>query len=172
MVGSRSVITILKIFEFPFSDSLSGSNFTIDGLYINRPETNSIGLFGFTNGASLENIGLTNVSIIGGTKVGALSGYNLGSIIISGCHSSGNIGAEMIEGNAGRLIGYNMNSDISDSFSNANVDSHQNVGWLTGTNRNDSVISNSYNTGSSVYFFRAMELGRWIGWRKLVSQDQ
>ncbi|MBW6516775.1 MAG: T9SS type A sorting domain-containing protein [Candidatus Cloacimonetes bacterium] len=133
--------------EFPFSGSYSGSNFTIDGLFINRRVTSSIGLFGFTSGASLENIGLTNVSIIGGTNVGALSGYNLGSITINGCHSSGSIEAEMMQGNAGGLIGYNLNSDISDSFSNANVDGILNLGGLIGTSIG-SAMENCYSTGN------------------------
>jgi hypothetical protein len=133
--------------EFPFSGSFNGSNYTIDGLCINRPETNSIGLFGFTSGASLVNTGLTNVSISGGSMVGALSGYNLDSVSVNGCHSSGSIAAELIAGNAGGLIGHNMNSDINDCFSNADVTGFQNVGGLIGT-AIGSALEDSFTTGN------------------------
>ena len=61
-----------------FTGSYDGLDHTIDALYINRPTTNYIGLFGYTSyGATIENIGMTNVDIIGGDYyVGGLVGFN------------------------------------------------------------------------------------------------
>ena len=59
----------------PFYGKYDGSNFTINGLYINRSDTNSVGLFAeLYSGAVVENLKLTNVDITGHTFVGAVSG--------------------------------------------------------------------------------------------------
>ena len=44
-----------------FTGSYDGQDHTIDGLTINRGSTYYIGLFGYTYGATIENLGLTNV---------------------------------------------------------------------------------------------------------------
>src|SRR6056297_865263 len=47
-----------------FKGSYDGQNHTIDNLYINRPETNNIGLFGYQNGTSvIRNLGIQNANI-------------------------------------------------------------------------------------------------------------
>lgn len=47
-----------------FAGNYDGQNYTIDNLYIDRPSTDAgIGLFGNINGASLSNLGVTNVDI-------------------------------------------------------------------------------------------------------------
>ncbi len=79
-----------------FTGSFNGQNFVINGLHINRPDADYIGLFGYTKNAVLQNIRLTNVEIHGNTLVGGLVGAsgsmvgeNSGSIV--NCHVSGNI---------------------------------------------------------------------------------
>ncbi len=82
--------------DTPFTGSFNGQNYTINGLYINRPDNDFVGLFGYTKNAVLQNIRLTNVEIHGNTLVGGLVGAsgsmvgeNSGSIV--NCHVSGNI---------------------------------------------------------------------------------
>ncbi|MDA9951323.1 hypothetical protein N9D31_01990, partial [Oligoflexaceae bacterium] len=61
--------------EEPFSGTLQGNGFTIDGLFINRTREN-VGLFGITTkGAAIENFGLTNADIIGSNRTGGVVGY-------------------------------------------------------------------------------------------------
>ncbi|MCK4664088.1 MAG: hypothetical protein KAT68_14565, partial [Bacteroidales bacterium] len=59
-----------------FTGGYNGAGHTIGSLYIERPETNYIGLFGYTNGSKIDSLGLTNVNIIGNNYIGGLVGYN------------------------------------------------------------------------------------------------
>jgi len=64
-----------------FTGSYNGQNYTIDGLYINRPGYNVQALFGYTNGSTIKNLGTTNVDIKGRDFVGGLAGLIDGSYI-------------------------------------------------------------------------------------------
>ena len=46
-----------------FTGSYDGDGYTINGLRIARSSTNYIGLFGYTNGATIQDLGVTNVNI-------------------------------------------------------------------------------------------------------------
>jgi len=48
-----------------FTGSYDGDGYTINGLTIDRESTNYIGLFGYTNGATIQDLGVTNVNIKG-----------------------------------------------------------------------------------------------------------
>ena len=56
----------------PFRGSLDGQNHVIDGLFINRPTTDNVGLFGYTTDATIANVGLTNATVTGANNVGGL----------------------------------------------------------------------------------------------------
>ena len=73
-----------------FTGSYDGDGYTINGLTIDRESTNYIGLFGYTNGATIQDLGVTNVNIKGKHYVGALVGSNEGSTI-SNCYSTGSV---------------------------------------------------------------------------------
>ncbi|CAL7962348.1 exported hypothetical protein [Gammaproteobacteria bacterium] len=65
--------------EMPFSGNFDGNGHTIDGLYINRPDENEIGLFGRSQGReilhnTIENLIIKNFEIIGNHYVGSLIG--------------------------------------------------------------------------------------------------
>ena len=130
-----------------FTGSYDGLNHTIEGLFIYRPASGSIGLFGFTNTCfGLLNIGLTNVEITGNNEVGSLVGrfyYRPDPPIhIDNCYSSGIVnGNDKVAG----LIGYN-GGHIANSFSHCEVNANNYVGGLVGFNHLN--ITNSYATGN------------------------
>ncbi|PRM96514.1 hypothetical protein CJ667_07750, partial [Aliarcobacter cryaerophilus] len=126
-----------------FNGTFDGLGFTISDLYINRHDTNYVGLFGYTNSnAAIKNIGLKNLNIIGSSQVGALVGKNHGTI--SNSYSTGNVrGFQRIGG----LVGYNDYGTISNSYSTGNVSGTMYTGGLVGTNFYGT-ISNSYSTGN------------------------
>jgi hypothetical protein len=106
-----------------FTGSYDGQNHTISGLYINRPSgTTYIGLFGYTNGATIKNVGLINVNIVTSYwYVGALVGWNT-STTVSDCYSMGSVSSS---GPAGGLICYNRTSStLSNCHSTASVSGH------------------------------------------------
>ena len=129
-----------------FTGSFDGQNHTISSLYINRPAEDRIGLFGYTNGASTQDVGLININVTGNNRVGGLAGYNEFSSITNSYVT----GSVMGNGDSiGGLVGYNTNdSSITNSFATGSVVGNgQYTGGLVGENENSSII-NSYAAGS------------------------
>ncbi len=58
----------------PFSGTLDGQFFTINGLTIHRTGESHLGLFAFTTGATIQRVKLTNLSIQGIGHLGGLVG--------------------------------------------------------------------------------------------------
>ncbi len=58
-----------------FKGTFDGNNYSIKGLYINRPNQHSVGLFGCADGGSIKNVTLINPHIIGGGYTGGLIGF-------------------------------------------------------------------------------------------------
>ncbi len=79
-----------------FTGSYDGDGYTIDSLFINR-STQYIGMFGHigvdaNSATTIQNLGLTNVSITGTDNVGALVGYKrVGMLTVSNCYSTGSV---------------------------------------------------------------------------------
>ena len=97
--------------EDRFTGSFDGQGYTISDLYIDRPNTYYVGLFGYTDTDSVvENIGVV-VNITGdGFFVGGLVGRNAGGV--SDSYATGNITGEgdYVAGLVGRNDG-----DVVDS---------------------------------------------------------
>jgi filamentous hemagglutinin family protein len=126
-----------------FTGTFDGLGHTITDLYINRPATAAVGLFGSTgNSAAIRNVGLVNGNITGQTSVGGLVGYNTGSV--SNSYSTGAVtGTSAFD--AGGLVGYNGGT-ISNSYSTVAVTGVYYVGGLVGYN--EGTITNSYSTAT------------------------
>ncbi|MGB7402751.1 MAG: GLUG motif-containing protein, partial [Arcobacter sp.] len=128
-----------------FQGNFDGQGHVIDGLYINRDSESRIGLFGYANGVNISNIGLTNVDIKGGTRVGGLVGY-ANSFTVNNAYTTGSVIG--INSRNGGLIGYAENGTINNSYANTNVDGDYFIGGLVGDIVNGVVITNSYATGN------------------------
>lgn len=135
-----------------FEGSFNGNNYTISNLYINLPENDNIGLFGYikyteSKMIEIKNLILTDVNIIGSNNVGSIVGNFMWFSILSTVHSSGTI-----SGNSaiGGLIGINnragFNSDggdINSSSFNGNIYCGSDCGGLVGLGYGN--IENSYS---------------------------
>ena len=129
-----------------FFGSYDGQNYTIDGLYINRPSTNFIGLFGRPQSATIQNLGVTNVNISGNIYVGGLMGFCIESSSVSNCYSTGTVSGF---NNVGGLVGLLNESDLSNSYSTVSVSgTDRYIGGLVGFCFEISSICNCYSTGS------------------------
>ncbi|MEM2874726.1 MAG: GLUG motif-containing protein, partial [Candidatus Hadarchaeales archaeon] len=128
----------------PFTGSLDGRGHKISNLYINRPDKNYVGLFGFIAKTSVENavlnLGLDNENITGSGFVGGLAGVNDNGII-DNCYATGpHLGGD--EEYAGGLVGYNSGL-ITNCYSTfESVIGNYDVGGLVG--RNEENIENCY----------------------------
>ena len=115
----------------PFSGTFDGAGREISDLYINRPETNTIGLFSrLAEDGIAKGVVLVDAWVKGKNSVGALVGFNDGTVMnsvvrsaqVSGGRAGANIGG-LAGGNGGLLI---------DSGASAEVDGGRYVGGLVG----------------------------------------
>ncbi|MDG6220218.1 MAG: GLUG motif-containing protein, partial [Candidatus Thermoplasmatota archaeon] len=142
-----------------FTGSLDGRNYTITGLYISRPGTNYVGLFGsIGTAASLTYFGLKNAEITGNHYVGGIAGESDNGMI-SSIYTTGSI-----TGNSrvGGVVGWNNNqANVNSCYSAGNATGTQAVGGLVGFNGWNSGISKSYATGN---VRGNMEVGGLVGY--------
>ncbi len=115
----------------PFSGTFDGAGRQISALHINRPETDTIGLFSkLAEDGVVKGVVLVDAWVKGGNSVGALVGFNYGTVMnsvvrsaqISGGRAGANIGG-LAGGNGGLLV---------DSGASAEVDGGRYVGGLVG----------------------------------------
>ena len=131
----------------PFSGAYNGAGFVIDGLFINRPEDNRQGLFGYVRGAVLRNIALDNVSINGNSYVGAIAGW-VDEVLLEGIFASGTInGTSFIGGLLGVMsVDSKLYFGHNECVVNANGDY---AGGITG-NLSMAYIYDSYSDAGAV----------------------
>ncbi len=138
-----------------FTATFEGNGFVIRNLYINRPNSYDIGLFGVTSGA-LNQVALESVVVLGPGYVGGLTGIQYGGSIT---HSY--VTGVVVEGRSanfkasttsiGGLVGYQYGGGrISHSYTTSRVISDTygyQVGGLVGSVES-STINYSYATGT------------------------
>ncbi|MGK0215454.1 MAG: hypothetical protein ACI9NA_000560 [Gammaproteobacteria bacterium] len=139
-IGSSSV---------PFTSIFDGNGHQIRNLYIDRSNTDYIGLFGAISGesAQLRNIGLTGelMQVLGDDYVGGLSGYAKNAAMIEQSYVTGAVTGDWY---VGGLVGYLNASVINNSYVTGAVTGDYYVGGLTGGSYNASAINNSFASGA------------------------
>ena len=130
-----------------FTGSYDGQGHVIDSLFINRPDTLYIGLFGYVTNTDvkIQQLGITNANITGKTYTGTLVG-NLWEGTVSNCYSTGSINAK--GDRAGGLIGQNINGYVENCYSKSDITGLNFTGGLIGLIWDNGVLTNSYSTGS------------------------
>ena len=132
-----------------FTGALDGAGHTVNNLYINRPATDDVGLFGNTSGAELENIGITNAYINGNNRTGALAGQIEGGTEVRHSYAEGSVNG----GDAtGGLVGLQVDGNIESSYAAGDVNilrsgSQHDAGGLVGQQDRGAIIS-SYATAN------------------------
>jgi uncharacterized repeat protein (TIGR01451 family) len=102
-----------------FNGSLSGNNFTISNLFINRSTDYYIGLFGYAApGTKFKELEIEGSYVSGKGDVGLLVGCNNAGTI-DNCHSTGT--AKGTEGDIGGLIGWNIGGTVTNCTSHTNI---------------------------------------------------
>ncbi|WP_426077894.1 YDG domain-containing protein [Janthinobacterium sp. PSPC3-1] len=127
----------------PFTGTFDGTGHVISGLVINRPGTNSAGLFGATSSTAIvRNVGLEGGSITGMDATGALVGSNLGRV--SGSYSTASVtGGTQVGG----LVGSNLTGGtVTNSYASGAVTGTGTLGGLVGTN--NGTLTNNYASGT------------------------
>ncbi|MFP4452602.1 MAG: filamentous hemagglutinin N-terminal domain-containing protein, partial [Desulfobacterales bacterium] len=124
-----------------FTGTFDGLGHTISDLIIERPGSDYQGLFGYTEGATIRNVGLEGGSVTGDSYVGGLVGHNYYHSEVSNSYATGDVtGTEYIGG----LVGFNeIGSTVSNSYATGDVTGTEDVGGLVGSNYTASTVSNS-----------------------------
>jgi hypothetical protein len=133
-----------------FAGQFNGNHHKITNLYINRPLTYDVGLFGYCElcGSSIHDVGLDGAVVYGKTGVGALVGENRGCNISNSYVINSNV--TCFTQSCGVFVGFNSyntlcKGQIYDSYSSGIVTgSLLQTGGFVGYNKG--LISNSYST--------------------------
>lgn len=137
-----------------FSGTYDGQGHSVNGVTITAAAVNGNGLFGYTNGAVISNLTVTNAAIDNWTNAsnrrnsnGALIG-EAANTTIENCHSSGSITGRA---SVGGLVGGADGTTISGSSSSATVAGNNwGAGGLVGGlgSSGTNVITSSFATGN------------------------
>ncbi len=127
-----------------YSGDFKGNGNPILGLFINRPATNAVGLFGAIHTTSrIDTMAVTNANVTAQNYVGILVGVIRGDVVAS--YTGGDVsGDDHLGGLAGAIIG--ASASVHSSYSGAQVSGTNNLGGLIGT-LTDGAITNSFTHG-------------------------
>ncbi|MCL2509956.1 MAG: DUF308 domain-containing protein, partial [Methanomassiliicoccaceae archaeon] len=125
-----------------FSGSFNGNGYTISNMFYNNTSNDNIGLFGFVSNGFIENLGVVNANVAGGSCVGGVVGYSNGGTV-ENCYVTGTV----VEGSSyvGGVAGYN-DGIVENCYSSIAVTGNNNVGGVVGLN--PGTVENCYNTGA------------------------
>ena len=127
-----------------FTGVYDGDSHTISSLFIDRPGKYYQGVFGYTSGATIKNLGATNIDITGKGLSGGLVGMSENSSEIIHSYTTGSVTGKDVE--VGGLVGSN-NAAVSYCYSSCTVNTtDDDAGGLVGNN--GGIISTSYATGN------------------------
>ncbi|PWJ44594.1 InlB B-repeat-containing protein [Sediminitomix flava] len=127
-----------------FTGSFNGFGYTISGLYINRPNEDYIGLFGYSTNARIENLTFTDFNYTGRDYVGGIAGY-ISNTDLSTLFAKGTInGDDNLGGLVGRSTSY---TSIENVHSNVSITGDSDLGGIVGSFY-DSRLSYSYAIGA------------------------
>jgi hypothetical protein len=126
----------------PFQGTFNGNNHTVAKMTINRPVSDDTGLFGFTSGATVMNISLNEVSILGDQNVGGLIGQ-APNTVVSGVSVTG---AVYGTNGVGGLIGSaDAQTTITESYAATAINAEDSeAGGLIGTGATSGSVTQSF----------------------------
>ncbi len=132
--------------DYPFKGTFDGNGMHINNLYIDHPNTEFQGFFGYTLNANLYNVGLVNITASGRNYTGGMVAY-AENTYMRDCYVNG--GTLFALSYCGGLVGYQQegtNSIISGCYNTCEVTGNNYVGGLIGFS-NYSTVRNSYVAG-------------------------
>jgi filamentous hemagglutinin family protein len=163
-----------------FNGNFDGQNHVIENLFINLPLGNSIGLFSvigdinLSNNANvIQNLGLVQDHIIGGSSVGGLAGFLLPGVTLNNVYNEGVIElAQAFSTGVGGLVGVSQRVNITNSHNSGTIiagDGSSEVGGLAGAA--DGIISNSYNSANMIIGNDVDAIGGLVGLNSATISD-
>lgn len=136
--------------ETPFTGTIDGQGHFIKNLWMKRPTTECVGLFGFIQNATIKGIRLEigDQALNGGTYVGGICGNAYGCIIIHCCVIGKITGSSKIGGICGKAYD---NTTIDQCFTDGSISTTQ-TNWderrCSGIAEGGGTITNCYSTAT------------------------
>ena len=133
--------------SYPFKGTFDGNGMLISNLYIDHPNTEYQGFFGYTLNANLYEVGLVNITASGRNYTGGMVAY-AANTYMRDCYVNG--GSLFALSYCGGLVGYQSegtNSIISGCYNTCTVSGTSYVGGLVGFS-NYATVRNSYVAAS------------------------
>ena len=127
-----------------FKGTFDGNGYAIKNLYINAPEQDYIGLFGYASGTIIRNLTLDKTDVTGRNYTGGVTGYTYGGKIVDCILNGYVIGVDYIGG----IVGYILSGTINNSICSASVNGKNFVGGIAGCSYNSSNISECISLGN------------------------
>lgn len=158
-------LPIGSIPENPFRGIYDGNGYKITGLWIHRPNSPGIGLFGFIDQAKISNLTVQNPDIEGNYAVGALVGGiigladNIDKGYVRGCVNNSPKIDNKISDSTGGIIG-RLNQ-----FDCATCENLINYGEISGANYTGGIIGDIHEEGKAKNFYlkNAVNVGKVTG---------
>ncbi|MEM1485513.1 carboxypeptidase regulatory-like domain-containing protein [Oscillospiraceae bacterium PP1C4] len=130
-----------------FQGTFDGSGHTVKGVYINNTLYYQ-GLFGYTNGAVIRNLGVIESSITGSYYVGGVAGSSQSSTVEQ-CFNTGNVlGQGFVGGVVGQAYEKNGVSLVQNCYNTGSITGQANMGGVVGLSSNTTTVQNCYSTGN------------------------
>ncbi len=129
-----------------FRGTFDGQEHTISGLYFNDSTKSYIGLFGYAQAATIQNVGVVNSYLNASNRVGGVCGYSYNSTIANCYNTATVLGLYTVGG----VCGYHDSGTIKNCYNTGTVSASEissYVGGVCGGN-SSSAITNCYNTGT------------------------
>ena len=128
-----------------YTGTFNGKGHTISGLYINDSDADYVGLFGYVGEfGKIQNVGVKDSYISGGSYVGGVCGYNFFTGFITSCYNTGDVsGSDYVGG----VCGYNNGGIIENCYNTGDVSGDNSAGGVCGYNFLGGFITSCYNTG-------------------------
>ncbi len=134
----------------PFTGTLNGQGYTITGFKINRPTEDHVGLFSYSQDATIENLQFVSASVKADSYAGVVSAEEK-SITLNNVTAIGTVStpAANSDGYVGGLIGYNHDnstgpSQLTNDYFGGSVSANgDSTAGLIGDNDGDAVITES-----------------------------
>ena len=137
-------------YDNSFTGKFDGGHHTISGIYINNPNADNVGLFGYTRGgADIYNVGILNSYIYGKNCVGGILGRNNNTgVTVQKCFSEATvIGNEYVGG----IVGSTYGGKILNCYNAGSVKGSKYVASIRGRNTyggtDSGAINNCFNVG-------------------------
>lgn len=153
--GDGNGFTPIGLSNGDFDGYLDGNDYTISGLFIDRANTDDVGLIASLGSGAVSDLNLTAVDITGGENVGGLVGQSDGSVTgvsvageVTGDESVGGIAGSITDdiddasssvtvagtgSNVGGAVGTSDSGNLEDVHATGNVEGVSNVGGLVGS---------------------------------------